>query len=807
MRKPINNRIIRELFGNRGRYFSIFIILCATIAVVSGFFITQRSIKETYLNSHKNALVEDGRIELSKKISNEDLKIFDQNDLEYYETFFIKTKLTEIRHLNKTDRNLNKTLVVYKNRKEVNLVGLFEGREPISDDEILIDNLFAIYNDIKINDKIIIDKKTFKVVGLGAFVDYSTLLRSNTDLLMDNNNFGVASITSNSFDNFSKFNNKVHYNYSYRLRNNNLTKVERLDQLIDISKYFIDKKNIPVDAATKELNKRISFFIDDMGGDVPSIITLFALVLIVMGFLFVVIISNTIETEAGVIGTLLSSGYTRRELLAHYMKLPIFVTIVSAIVGNIIAYTVMVKPFVDIYYKSYSLFPLVIYWDSYAFIFTTIVPSVLIIVINYIAISTRLKITPLRFLRNELSKKSIKKAKKLPPFSFLRRFRLRIFLKNKKVYFVLFIGILLANVLLLFGLAMNTIFTKYMDDMKNDACTEYQVFFKGELRKEIFKRTIEASRRGKDILKNPSYKDQTEWISYLSKLDKDEINVFTAINFKIGQRISKEKIDITTFGINLNGAFFKNQIEKFDNINDKDNVFYFSKGAINRLRLKEGQKVKLYNNYRGETYDVIVGGTFDSYANSLVILADRKNLNTLIGYDKSYYNGMFANKKPSLSQNEIISIISRDDFGDFGKKFLDDFGKIADIEFAFSIIIYLVIMYIITKTIIDKYKENICYLRVFGYKDSEIYKIYIRVSTIAVITFLIILIPLERYLLSNVIDLALMKFNGYINTRLPMKSFLITVLVGLVTYFSIRLLLIRKIKKLDMVQALKDKYH
>ena len=62
--------------------------------------------------------------------------------------------------------------------------------------------------------------------------------------------------------------------------------------------------------------------------------------IVIMSFVFGITISNTIRKEAGVIGTLRASGYTRRELILHYMTLPVLVTLIGALLGNNLGYTV-----------------------------------------------------------------------------------------------------------------------------------------------------------------------------------------------------------------------------------------------------------------------------------------------------------------------------------------------------------------------------------------------------------------------------------------------------------------------------------
>ncbi len=59
------------------------------------------------------------------------------------------------------------------------------------------------------------------------------------------------------------------------------------------------------------LNQAITFTGDDMGRDKAMMIMLLYIIMVIMAFVFGITISNTIRKEAGVIGTLRASGYTR----------------------------------------------------------------------------------------------------------------------------------------------------------------------------------------------------------------------------------------------------------------------------------------------------------------------------------------------------------------------------------------------------------------------------------------------------------------------------------------------------------------
>ena len=102
-------------------------------------------------------------------------------------------------------------------------------------------------------------------------------------------------------------------------------------------------------------NQAITFTGEDMGGDKAMMIMLLYIIMVIMAFVFGITISNTIRKEAAVIGTLRASGYTRRELISHYMTLPVLVTLAGALAGNVLGYTVLKNVCAAMYYGSYSL--------------------------------------------------------------------------------------------------------------------------------------------------------------------------------------------------------------------------------------------------------------------------------------------------------------------------------------------------------------------------------------------------------------------------------------------------------------------
>jgi len=57
------------------------------------------------------------------------------------------------------------------------------------------------------------------------------------------------------------------------------------------------------------------------------------------------------------------------------------------------------------YYGSYSLTKYKTIWNAEAFILTTVVPLIIMLVINFITLMSKLSISPLKFIRKDLTRK------------------------------------------------------------------------------------------------------------------------------------------------------------------------------------------------------------------------------------------------------------------------------------------------------------------------------------------------------------------------------------------------------------------
>ena len=395
MKNPLHKRLPRQLKSEFGKYVVIFLLLIGSIGFISGFLVAAKSISKTYDESFKVYNIENGNFEMLSPLSDEAInEIENQEKISIYNNYYIEED---------TDTNLNdkydSTLRIFKDRKKVNKVCLMEGKKPDNKDEIAIDRMYANNNDVEVGDYIKVSDKKLKVTGFVALSDYSALFSNNGDLMFDAVKFGVAIMTDDGYNQFGDEHKFYSYSWKYDKEPSTEKKEKKVsDKLLEV----IASKGIVKNFIPRYTNNAINFTGDDVGSDRGMMIALLYILIVIIAFIFAVTITNTINKEATIIGTLRASGYSKREITAHYMEIPLIVTIISAIIGNILGYTVFKYVCVGMYYGSYSLPTYTTVWSAEAFVLTTLVPFIIMLVVNYVFIRKKLRLSPMKFIRNDL---------------------------------------------------------------------------------------------------------------------------------------------------------------------------------------------------------------------------------------------------------------------------------------------------------------------------------------------------------------------------------------------------------------------
>jgi putative ABC transport system permease protein len=422
--------------------------------------------------------------------------------------------------------------------------------------------------------------------------------------------------------------------------------------------------------------------------------------------------------------------------------------------------------FKDMYYGSYSLPPMEIRLNLEALFLTTVLPILIMICINFVTLNRKLSISPLNFLRRELKKKKNQRSVKLPNLSFLSRFRLRIIIQNRTNYLTLGIGIFFASVILMFGLCISPLIEHYVDSIRSTTISNYQY-----------------------ILKAPMEAKQEK-----------TAEKFTFTSLETYYMPGNKNIEVSFYGLKENSQYLSKL-----SISDENPGVYFSDGLAKKLKKSTGDMVAFIDPYTGDEYKLIITGIYE-YPAGLAVFMSQKQLNTLLDYEEAYFNGYFSNVELTFEdENNLAAVITPEDMVELGDQMTSSFSQMAPLCLGIAVIIYLVLMYLLTKIVIDKNALFISFMKVFGYEKKEIKKLYLTSTTIVVLVSLFLGLPFVYLTIQRCFEIVLMKISGYIPIYIPVYLFAQIIVIGMASYFIINFFHKKRVNRIEMVDALKNR--
>ncbi|RGD64348.1 ABC transporter permease [Lachnospiraceae bacterium OF09-6] len=768
MKNPLHKRLPREIRSEFGKYIVIFLLMVATIGFVSGFLVADNSMLLAYQDGFEKYNIEDGNFRTADRIYRSQREDIEKLGIMLYENYYIEATLDN-----------ESTMRFFKNREEINKVCLMKGELPKAAGEVAIDRMYADNNQLAVGDTITSGERSWKITGLVALSDYSCLFQNNSDSMFDAVKFGVGVVTPEEFDTLNQ--DKLQYNYSWKYEQEPADEVEEKeiseDLMEETGKIVSLESFVP-----RYTNQAITFTGEDMGGDKAMMIMLLYIIMVIMAFVFGITISNTIRKEAAVIGTLRASGYTRRELISHYMTLPVLVTLAGALAGNVLGYTVLKNVCAAMYYGSYSLPTYETVWNAEAFLLTTVVPVLIMLVVNFCVLRQKLRLSPLKFLRRDLSGKKQKRAMRLSPhIKIFSRFRLRVIFQNMSNYLVLFIGILFANLLLMFGLLLPSTLAHYQTEIQENMLANYQYMLQVPM----------------GAMTGSKLEELLNLLTFYAEVrtDNETAEKFSAyaLNTLPGKYKSEE---VLLYGVEKDSKYVTA---------DLGDGVYISSAYADKFRIRPGDTITLKEKYEKDEYSFTVDGIYD-YTAGLCIFMSRDKLNETFDLEDDYYSGYFSDTPiTDIRKKYIGSVVDLDALTKISRQLDVSMGSMMEMVNGFAIMIYMVLIYLLSKIIIEKNAQSISMVKILGYTNWEISRLYILSTTIVVVICLLVSFPAERAVMEVLFrEMMLSSISGWITMWVDPMIYVQMFGAGMVTYAVVALLEFCKIKKVPMDEALKN---
>lgn len=749
MKNPLNRRLPRELKSEFGKYLVIFLFFIMVISLVSGFLVADTSLHTAYLDAFDKYNIEDGNFAYAEEASDDAIAAIEKDGKVKVYANFYKEEDTD---------DFESTFRAFGERNDIDKVCLLDGDMPKADTDVAIDRLYAKNHDLEIGDKFGVAGKDLTISGIVALSDYSTLYQNASDMMFDNDKFGVGVMTDAGFAALRE--NHLHYNYSWSYDTAPEDDAEAKDMAEDLMP-ILAENGMLTNFLPEYLNQAIIFAGDDMGGDMSMILAFLYIVIVILAFVFSITISNNITKEANVIGTLRASGYSRGEMVRHYLIMPMLVLLVAAVVGNVLGYTWLEQIFANQYLASYGLTTYEVLLNPQAFVLTTVIPLILLFIINFVMLTVKMRISPLQFIRRDLSKRKKKKAFRLnTKIPIMRRFQMRVIFQNFPNHVMIFFGVFFANFILMFGMILQPMLVHYQNTITDNVLSAYQYILKTPAETE----TDGAEKFCFGSLDTLPEKRSSESVSlYGVKPDSDYVKLHS----------SGKKVDIST-------------------------------AYAEKYGVEKGDTITLKDPYGSDKYKFEVGGIYD-YPSTIAVFMEQDLFRQTFDYDSDYFNAYFSDQKIKDIDDALISTeITVDDLTKTSRQLIRSMGSMMNLFLVFGALMFVLILYLLSKIIIEKNAQSISMVKILGYNNREINRIYLHSTTIVVILCILITIPISSLVMKEVVEVVFFEYSGWITYYMPAVTYVEVAVAGIICYAIVAFLLNRKVKKIPMSDALKN---
>ena len=369
-----------------------------------------------------------------------------------------------------------------------------------------------------------------------------------------------------------------------------------------------------------------------------------------------------------------------------------------------------------------------------------------------------------------------------PKIGIFSRFRLRVIFQNVSNYLVLFVGVIFANLLLFFGMLLPSTLDHYQMEIQENMLAKYQY---------ILSVPASAYSGNKEDAMNSLLEYYTD-----IRTDNKDAEKFSAysLNTMPGKYKSEE---IAFYGVEPDSRYIQADLSG-------DGV-YISSAYADKFRIKEGDTITLKEKYEKDEYSFKVDGIYD-YAASLCVFMERDKLNEAFDLGDDYFGGYFSDTEiKDIPSKYIGSVIDLEALTKISRQLDVSMGDMMGMMYGFSVIIFLVVIYLLSKVIIEKNAQSISITKILGYTNGEISRLYILSTSLVVVFCLLLSLPVERQIMEVLFrEMMLSSISGWITMWVDSMIYVKMTAIGIAAYAVVAVLEFRRIRQVPMDEALKN---
>ena len=734
----LNKRYFRSIKSNVSFYVSATILTIMTLFLYFTMNIAGNAIWEFGDEFFATQNVEDANFTTYLPISDEEIKVLEDK-------YSLNLEMQSYSNI-ETD---GVTARVFKKTKEINLYSVTEGRDIKENDEVIISEGYAVFNNVALGDKIEIGNRKYTVTGFFQRPDYLYMLQNEDDSYKNVTTFFLAYVTDEEFDKIESTNCLYYVCYD---EDNQIDFRKEINEKYYMRTYISAEENMRIDMVKMQAEMFI----------VMSYLILAIMPLVVV-VLVSIVINRKVKSEQKLIGTLTALGYTKSKLMLHYAGFAMIPGVFGGIFAAIFTW-IFAQPFGEICLADYEPMRIECHLEPMAVILGIIIPTVMYIIAAMHSVHKLLKKDAVLLLNgnSEHGTKNYKNILVKRKISFRIKYALRSLIGNPSRSFVVFLGIFLGSYIALLGFS----FLDTMDNTKENMIDEMGSFEYQYVLNEL----VEGCEYGGEpvIMSTMENEDGEQF----SVIGTDDANPYLNLKDTEGNSISLKE------------------------------GYYITSVMAMLQDIQTGDTITVCNPLTLDDFEITVNGILENDMQNAVF-GSKENVAALLEIDENVSNVVMSDVPLDIPDSKVIQIIKKTDAKEQFQNMSNQMNIMIYFLIGIGAIICVTSIYVAVNMLVSENKSNISMLKVLGYNDNEINKIVLRVNHILLPIGFAVSIPLV-FASTNWFMVFMADFIGALpKAYIAPQSFIYSAVLTAISYFGSLFMLRRKVAGVDMVESLK----
>lgn len=641
------------------------------------------------------------------------------------------------------------TIRLFMDTQKINRAVILEGSPLSSDGDVLLTYNYAKAHGLSVGDTITMDGHEFVASGLCIKPDYAAMYANMEDSFPNSTDFGIALITENAMNSLGGYSS--YYSVKY------LDPGREADFRAAVYSRYGTLEYIG-----KSANPRTGGLLSQ-AADIEAEFSVYSpIIMLVVVVVIAMVLGRTVRRESRTIGTLMALGYRRSELMRHYLWYALIPAIFGDILGLALCY-----PFVKLFNLYMFSFAEHIEYQvqvPVGILFAAmLIPPAAYMLSAMLVLRRALNQDIVPLLRGSRKGKvaHLLSRSKLP---FPLLYSIRSLCSNVSRSLTMIIGIAVASMAIILGGVYQDAYDDMLDNKVPNAMMggQYEYGFT-------------------DFQSINDYGDYAVMDVSFGVDDTD--SMFNLVGYDEGCTL----LDMDTRSgesVNYGG-------------------FYMTSSAARIFGVAAGDEFTFYDLISMKHTTVTISDIVENDVLSLIITS-KANAAQILGRSADEFNVIISEKPLNIPAELLRKSASLEDYRRNTESALSTARIVLSIVKVIGALICILVVILLSGMIIEESRHSISTLEVLGYRGDEIRRLILSSNHMLVPVGFVLGIPLGLAL-ADMIALANAASGGILmSITLSGKTLLVSAVFIVVAYAVSLALSARKLRKIDMVECLKE---